>query len=88
MTVSIVEAKAHLGIRDDHQDALVEGLMTAATDACLRFIGSEDQPDPLPPIFEQAVLMTLAAFYEDRDNASLPDGAQALLLDLRPWVFA
>lgn len=85
--VNLVAAKEHLGIRDDHQDTLVERLMTTAIDACTRYIGSEDQPDPLPPIFDQAVLMTVAALYEGREGAAVPEDVQALLADLRPWVF-
>lgn len=80
-------AKEHIGILDHHQDAYLDGLLKAANDACLRFIGSEDQPDPLPPIFDQAVLMTFAALYEGREGATVPEEAQALLRDLRPWVF-
>ncbi|MEN5115615.1 head-tail connector protein [Brevundimonas diminuta] len=84
---TLEEAKAHLGILDAHQDSLVEAMLEAARDACLRFIGSNDQPDPLPPIFSQAVKMTLAALYEGREGATVPEEAQTLLSDLRPWVF-
>ena len=87
MTVSITDAKQHLGILDNHQDALIETLLTAAIDACMRVIGTEDQPDPLPPIFDQAVKMTLAAMFEGREGAAVPEEAQTLLSDLRPWVF-
>jgi hypothetical protein len=87
MTTSIDDAKAHLGILDPHQDELIASLLIAATDACSRYIGTEDQPDPLPPIFDQAVKMTLAALYEGREGATVPEEAQALLSDLRPWVF-
>jgi hypothetical protein len=87
MAVSIDQAKAHLGILDPNQDDLIAELLTAATDACGRYIGTEDQPDPLPPIFDQAVKMTLAALYEGREGATVPEEAQALLSDLRPWVF-
>uniref|UniRef100_A0A6H1ZSR3 Putative head-tail connector n=1 Tax=viral metagenome TaxID=1070528 RepID=A0A6H1ZSR3_9ZZZZ len=87
MTVTVAEAKAHLGILDDHQDVFISDLLTAATDACTRYIGTDDQPDPLPPIFDQAVKMTVAALYEGREGATVPEEAQALLNDLRPWVF-
>ncbi|WP_292229507.1 head-tail connector protein [Brevundimonas sp.] len=87
MSVSLAAAKTHLGILDDHQDELVSAMLSAAVDACTRYIGSEDQPDPLPPIFDQAVKMTLAALYEGREGATVPEEAQALLSDLRPWVF-
>ncbi|WP_374390205.1 head-tail connector protein [Brevundimonas sp.] len=87
MTVNVADAKAHLGILDDHQDELIDALLKAATDACTRYIGTDDQPDPLPPIFDQAVKMTVAALYEGREGATVPEEAQALLNDLRPWVF-
>lgn len=87
MTVTLDDAKLHLGILDSNQDTLIESLLKAADDACLRYIG-EDQPDPLPPIYDQAVKMTLAALFEGREGATLPEEAQALLRDLRPWVFA
>lgn len=87
MTVSLEDAKDHLGILTNEQDTLVSTMLTGAADACLRFIGPDDQPDPLPPVFDQAVKMTLAAMYEGREGATIPEEAQALLRDLRPWVF-
>lgn len=85
--ISLASAKQHLGILDAHQDTLVQDLLDAAVDACFRYIGTEDQPDPLPPIFVQAVKMTLAALFEGREGATVPQEAQTLLSDLRPWVF-
>lgn len=85
--ISLASAKQHLGILDGHQDAFVQDLLDAAVDACSRYIGTEDQPDPLPPIFVQAVKMTLAALFEGREGATVPEEAQTLLSDLRPWVF-
>ncbi|MFC5390009.1 head-tail connector protein [Brevundimonas bullata] len=85
--ISLASAKQHLGILDGHQDTLVQDLLDAAVDACSRYIGTEDQPDPLPPIFVQAVKMTLAALFEGREGATVPEEAQTLLSDLRPWVF-
>ena len=85
--VSLADAKQHLGILHDHQDALVESLLVAAVDACTRYIGTAEQPNPLPPIFDQAVKMTLAALFEGREGAAIPEEAQVLLGDLRQWVF-
>lgn len=85
--ISLAAAKQHLGILDDHQNDLIETLLAAAIDSCARYIGTEDQPDPLPPIFDQAVKMTLAAMFEGREGAAVPEEAQTLLSDLRPWVF-
>lgn len=87
MAVDLTLAKQHLGIGHDHQDALITAQLATANDACQRYIGTEDQPDPLPPIFDQAVLMTLAALYEGREGATIPAEAQTLLADLRPWRF-
>lgn len=87
MTVSLEDAKDHLGILTNEQDVLVDTMLIGAADACLRFIGPDDQPDPLPPIYDQAVKMTLAAMYEGREGATIPEEAQALLRDLRPWVW-
>lgn len=87
MSVSVDDAKEHLGIRDQHQDGLINRLLTTAVDACIRHVGAENLPDPAPPIFDQAVLMTAAALYEGREGAAVPEEAQTLLADLRPWVF-
>lgn len=87
MTTSTADAKEHLGILDSSQDTLIQRLLESALDACARYIGSEDQPDPLPPTFDQAVLMTVAALYEGREGAAVPEEARVLLADLRPWVF-
>ena len=86
--MTLDDAKDHLGILTNEQDVLVTTMLAGAADACLRFIGPDDQPDPMPPIFDQAVKMTLAAMYEGREGATIPEEAQALLRDLRPWVFA
>ena len=87
MAVTLEDAKDHLGILTNEQDVLITTMLVGATDACLRFIGPDDQPDPLPPIFDQVVKMTLAAMYEGREGATIPEEAQALLRDLRPWVW-
>lgn len=85
--MTLEDAKDHLGILTNEQDVLITTMLAGATDACLRFVGPDDQPDPMPPIFDQAVKMTLAAMYEGREGATIPEEAQALLRDLRPWVF-
>lgn len=85
--VTLQDAKAHLGILADHQDTFIEDLLTASIDACHRFVGTVDHETEQPAIFDQAVKMTLAAFYEGREGAHLPTEAQTLLWDLREWVF-
>lgn len=87
MAITLAEAKLHLGIGHDLQDALITKQLNAAVDACGRFIGSEGQPDPLPPIFDQAVLMTLGAMFDRREGATVPEEAQSLLASLRGWTF-
>ena len=81
------EAKEHLAILDNRQDSLISGMLAVATDASLRYIGGLAEGDPVPDVLRGAILMHVAALYEGREGAALPDEAQTLLKDLREWVF-
>lgn len=85
--VTLDEAKQHLAITNDLQDALIDGMLAVATDASLRYIGGHPDSDPVPEVLRGAILMHVAAIYEGREGASLPEEAQSLLKDLREWVF-
>lgn len=87
MIITLAQAKLHMALTGDAQDTLIAGMLASAQDACVRYIGGFDEEDPAPEILRQAILMTVAANYEGREGAGIPDEAQTLLKDLREWVF-
>lgn len=87
MIISLDEAKLHLAITNTRQDTLITGMLKAAEEACVRYIGGFDEEDPAPEVLRQAILETLATMYEGREGSGIPDAAQMLLRDLREWVF-
>ena len=71
MVVTVAEAKAHLRLESDEEDAFIESLIeqaqAVAEDYC-RVQFSEPAPEPV----RLAVLLFVSHYYENRDN---PDRA-------------
>lgn len=82
--VTLEEAKAFLRVDFDDDDDLVEGLISTATDAAVAHVGSYIEPAPAPLL--TAVLMHVAALYDDR-SATMPEGAIDLLERCRARTF-
>ena len=69
--VSLADAKSHLRIDSDHDDALVERLLIAAA----QYIGNEIHRDltdgsDVPQLLKQAVLLVVGHLYENREAAT------------------
>ena len=68
MVVTVDEAKAHLRIDHDEEDAYIDGLIAkaqaVAEDYC-RVSFSDQAPEPV----RLAVLLMISHYYENRDNS-------------------
>lgn len=95
--VDIGEVQVHLRLTDDQVDeSYLNGLIAAAQSSCELLIGRPADPEQLadgseiPPLsateldaFRMAVLVTIAALFQDRDGAEqLPRPARWLLAPL------
>ena len=75
MIVSLEEAKNHLRVQHDEEDALIEGLIqqaqTAAQDFCRvsfePFVDDEGNEADVPGPVKLAVLLMVGYFYEHRE---------------------
>ena len=67
MVVSVAEAKAHLRLESDEEDAFIESLIeqaqAVAEDYC-RVSFPDEAPEPV----RLAVLLMISHYYENRDN--------------------
>lgn len=63
--VTLADAKQHLRVDGDDEDATIDGMIEAAVDH-LASIGCDMQADPMPAALTQAALMLVAHFYDTR----------------------
>lgn len=79
--VTLVEAKAHLRVDDEAEDALIEALCVACTQTAehelLRpivsrgeLVGLADGPEGVPASIKQWILLHVGHFFENRSVAS------------------
>ncbi|MFT4002879.1 MAG: head-tail connector protein [Rhizobium sp.] len=67
--VSLADVKAYLAIDFDDDDAVIDRLITVASDH-LAAIGVDMDASPLPPSVEQAQYLLIGHFYENRGATS------------------
>ncbi|MNG32783.1 Phage gp6-like head-tail connector protein [compost metagenome] len=82
--MTLTEAKAHLRVTHNLEDALIQGYLDAALTHVANYLG-DDLPDPMPAPVEAAVLLLMADLYINRERqADKPlseNSAYALLLN-------
>ena len=98
MTVSLDDAKAHLNVTFDTDDALITRLIGVASDWLERQLGyriADRYPDGVPPAIDHAVLLMMAHYYENREGAlvgvnaqTLPFGVIDIVNDYRDWSWS
>lgn len=82
--MTLEEAKEHLRVAHDLEDALIQTYLDAALQHVAIYLG-DDLPDPLPKPIEAAVLLLMADLYLNRerqvDRVLSENSAYALLLN-------
>ena len=64
--VTLEQAKAHCRVDHDDDDAVITGMIAAASDH-LTSIGVDTDADPSHPAVDHATLMLVGHFYENRE---------------------
>ena len=96
MVVSLEEAKAHLRVQHDEEDALIEGMIaqaqTAAEDFCRvsfePFLNDDGEAVEAPGPVKLAILLMVGYFYEHReaeDGAGFRTMRRAFMTLLYPY---
>ncbi|MET3601423.1 head-tail connector protein [Martelella mangrovi] len=101
--VSLEQAKLHLRVDFDDDDALIENQLIAAQNHIERLLGFRiektfgnegEGQDPIPASLQQAVLMLTGHWYANRDavliDASpryVPLGVREIVNEYRNWSF-
>jgi len=66
--VTLDQAKAHLRVDGDDEDALIETYADAAVRSCLKNTDRELVPQDAEAVFRAAALLTLGDFYANRES--------------------
>lgn len=82
--VTLAEAKAWLRVDDDHEDAVIQCLIDAATEAALGYSDAFDrQTMTAPARLKLSILGHIAMAFEERDKIDAPAPSQGLIRPLR-----
>ena len=94
--ITLADAKAHMNITTDIDDAVISDKLSAASTYVEHYIGQlfSDFTDGVPPPLKEAVRQISAHFYENREPAlvgvnaqEIPLSAFDLMDSYRKWVF-
>lgn len=86
--VTLAEAKTQLRVEFDEDDALIASYITAAREWAEGFLNiplvapEGDPPPEVKTVWKQAILLTVANWYQNREQGGIPDAAIQLL-----WVY-
>lgn len=81
--VTLSEAKQHLRVLSDNEDAMIALYITAASDAVADMASGWDGEGDVPPRLKLAVLNRVAIMFDNRDSADAGKGEDRLILPLR-----
>ena len=85
--VTLQEAKSHLRVDTDEDDALITDKIASAESHVETYLGASlSDFDPFPPIIKEAILQLIAQLYDNRDSPDLQT-ALALVRPFRTWTF-
>ena len=83
--VSLEEAKTQLRVEFNEDDALISGYITAARQWAEGFLNTAlvaaegEEPPEVKQTCKQAILLTVANWYQNRETGGVPNAAQQLL---------
>lgn len=78
--VTLEEAKAHIKVEHDTEDALIQTYLDAAEGFVRRYCG-QDFEDGVPPVIKVACMMVLAGMYENRQSVIMADRASSFTVN-------
>lgn len=78
--VTLEEAKAHIKVEHDTEDALIQTYLDAAEGFVRRYCG-QDFEDSVPPVVKVACMMVLAGMYENRQSVIMADRASSFTVN-------
>lgn len=80
--VTLAEAKLHLRIDHDDEDAAIAMMIAAASEAVSDVVAAVD-PDEIPARIKLAVLARVAIMFDNRDSLEAGKGELPMLTPLR-----
>ncbi|AHE56015.1 head-tail connector protein [Sphingomonas sanxanigenens] len=89
--VTLAEAKAHLRILSNDEDADIDLKREGASDIIVDYIKRPEHgwtAETAPALVKSAVLLMLGALFADRETAEIPSGVKAILWRYRDPALA
>lgn len=96
MIIDLADAKAHLNVTTDLDDALITSKIEAAEGFIAEFVDCPMTPDEAPAPVKEAVRQLVGTLYENRESAvvganlsvlALPTSVFDLISPYRVWAF-
>jgi hypothetical protein len=68
--ITLEQAKLHLRVDHDDEDAAITAMIGASTAAALDYLNLDAMPDPVPAPVSAAILLQVADLYANRERQS------------------
>jgi len=66
--ITLEQAKLHLRVDHDDEDAAITAMIDASTAAALDYLNLEEMPDPMPAPVSAAILLQVGDLYTHRER--------------------